>query len=100
MTVNRFCNSKWFQSIWHTPHKAFLINEGKKIIQDWKKDFQLIFLMKEPNVYVFSPETNHFKNLRREIITTDVNKVIQKVSKIFPSQPNITNYSFPVSHIM
>ena len=24
--------------------------------------FQLIFLMKEPNAYVFSPETNHFKS--------------------------------------
>lgn len=34
-------------------HKAFLTKEGKKIIQDQKKDFQLIFLMKEPNAYVF-----------------------------------------------
>ena len=25
--------------------------------------------MKEPNAYVFSPETNHFKKLRREVIT-------------------------------
>ena len=41
-------------------HKAFLTKEGKKIIQDRKKDFQLIFLMKEPNAYVFSPETKHF----------------------------------------
>ena len=30
-------------------HKAFLTKEGKKIIQDRKKDFQLIFLTKEPN---------------------------------------------------
>ena len=34
-------------------HKAFLTKEGKKIIQDRKKDFQLIFLMKEPNAYIF-----------------------------------------------
>ena len=27
-------------------HKAFLTKEGKKIIQDRKKDFQLIFLLK------------------------------------------------------
>jgi hypothetical protein len=44
-------------------HKAFLTKEGKKIIQDRQKDFQLIFLMKEPDSYVFTPETNHFKKL-------------------------------------
>ena len=80
-------------------HKAFLTKEGKKIIQDRKKDFQLIFLMKEPNAYVFSPETNHFKKLRREVITTDVNKIMHKVSKIFPGQPNITSHSFRVGYI-
>ena len=80
-------------------HKAFLTKEGKKIIQDRKKDFQLIFLMKEPNAYVFSPETNHFKKLRREVITTNVNKVMHKVSKIFPGQPNITSHSFRVGYI-
>ena len=55
--------------------------------------------MKEPNVYVFSPETNHFKKLRREVITTDVNKVMHKVSKIFPGQPNITSHSFRIGYI-
>lgn len=74
-------------------HKTFLTKEGKKIIQDRKKDFQLIFLMKEPNAYVFSPETNHLKKLRREVITTDVNKVrsctrflkYYQVSQILPA---------------
>ena len=80
-------------------HKAFLTKEGKKIIQDRKKDFQLFFLMKEPNTYVFSPETNHLKKLRREVITTDVNKVMDKVSKILPGQPNITSHSFRVGYI-
>ena len=80
-------------------HKAFLTQEGKKMIQDRKKDFQLIFLMKEPNAYVFSPEINHFKKLRREVITTNVNKIMHKVSKIFPGQPNITSHSFRVGYI-
>ena len=80
-------------------YKSFLTKEGKKIIQDRKKDFQLIFLMKEPNAYVFSPEINHFKKLRREVITTDVNKVMHKVSKIFPGQPNITSHSFRIGYI-
>ena len=68
-------------------------------MHDRQKDFQLIFLMKEPNAYVFSPETNHFKKLRREVITTDVNKVMHKVSKIFPGQPNMTSHSFRVGYI-
>ena len=34
-------------------HKAFLTKEGKKMIEDRKKDFQLIFLIKESNSYVF-----------------------------------------------
>jgi integrase len=80
-------------------HKAFLTKEGKKIIQDRKKDFQLIFLMKEPNAYVFTPETNHFKKLRREVITTHINKVMHKVSRIFSGQPNITSHSFRIGYI-
>ena len=54
--------------------------------------------MKEPNAYVFSTEINHFKKLRREVITTDVNKIMHKVSKIFPGQPNITSHSFRVGY--
>ena len=80
-------------------HKAFLTKEGKKIIQDRKKDFQLIFLIKEPNAYVFSPETNHFKKLRREVITTNVNKVMYKVSRVLSGQPNITSHSFRIGYI-
>ena len=40
-------------------HKAFLTKEGKKIIHDRQKDFQLIFLMKEPDSYFFTAEANH-----------------------------------------
>ena len=80
-------------------HKAFLTKEGKKIIQDRKKDFQLIFLMKEPNAYVFLLKTNHFEKLRREVIITNVNKVMHKVSKIYLGQSNITSHSFRVNYI-
>lgn len=80
-------------------HKAFLTKEGKKIIQDRKNDFQLLFLIKEPNAYVFTPETNHFKKLRREVITTNVNKVMYKVSRVLSGQPNITSHSFRIGYI-
>ena len=80
-------------------HKAFLTKEGKKIIQDRKNDFQLIFLMKEPNAYVFTSETNHFKKLRREVSNNNNNNIIHKVSRIFSGQPNITSHSFRIGYI-
>ena len=80
-------------------HKAFLTKEGKKIIQDRKKDFQFIFLMKELDAYLFTSESDHFKKLRREAITRDVNKVMRLVSKQLPGQPNVTSHSFRIGYI-
>ena len=80
-------------------HKAFLTKEGKKIIQDRKKDFELIFLMKELDAYLFTSESDHFKKLRREAITRDVNKVMRLVSKQLPGQPNVTSHSFRIGYI-
>ena len=80
-------------------HKAFLTKEGKKIIQDRKKDFQLILLIKEPDTYVFTSEANHYKKLRREAITKDVNKVMRSVSNQLPGQPNLTSHSFRIGYI-
>ena len=62
-------------------HKAFLTKEGKKIIQDRQKDFQLIFLMKEPNSYVFTFEAQHMKPLGRIFVTKDVSKIMLQISK-------------------
>lgn len=45
-------------------YNTFFTKEGKKTIQDRKKYFQLIFLIKESNAYIFSTETNHFQKLR------------------------------------
>ena len=80
-------------------HKAFLTKEGKKIIQDRKKDFQFILLIKEPDAYVFTSESNHYQKLRREAITKDVNKVMRSVSKQLPGQPNVTSHSFRIGYI-
>lgn len=80
-------------------HKAYLTKEGKKIIQDRKKDFQFIFLIKEPDAYVFTSEANHYQKLRREAITKNVNKVMRSVSKQLPGQPNVTSHSFRIGYI-
>ena len=80
-------------------HKAFLNKEGKKIIQDRKKDFQFILLIKEPDAYVFTSEAKHYQKLRREAITKGVNKIMRSVSKQLPGQPNITSHSFRICYI-
>jgi integrase len=80
-------------------HKAFLSKEGKKIIKDRQKDFQLIFLMKEPDSYVFTSEANHFKKLGRVILTKDVNRVMRAVSNNSLDRPNITSHSFRIGYI-
>ena len=77
-------------------HKAFLTKEGKKIIQDRKKDFQFILLIKEPDAYVFTSEAKHYQKLRREAITKGVNKVMRSISKQLPGQPNIISHSFRI----
>ena len=80
-------------------HKAFLTKEGKKIMHDRQKDFQRIFLIKEPDSYLFTAEANHSKQLDRVAITRDVNKVMREVSNQLPGKPNITSHSFRIGFI-
>lgn len=80
-------------------HKAFLTREGKKLVEERKKDFEFLFLMKKPESYIFTSELNHYQMLSRETITRDVNKVMHSVSKSLPDQPNITSHSFRVGYI-
>lgn len=82
-----------------TNHKAFLTKEGKKLVKDRQKDFQFIFLMKEPDSYVFTNESNHSKILTRETITKAVNLVTRTVSEEISSKPNITSHSFRIGYI-
>jgi site-specific recombinase XerD len=82
-----------------TNHKAFLTREGKNLVEERKKDFEFLFLMKNEDSYIFTPESNHNKMLSRETITKDVNKVMRSVSKSLPDQPNITSHSFRVGYI-
>ena len=56
-------------------------------------------MIKEPDAYVFTFEVNHYKKLRREAITKDVNKVMRVVSKRLPEQPNVTSHNFRIGYI-
>jgi integrase len=80
-------------------HKAFLTREGKKLVEERKKDFNFLFLMKNLDSYIFTSELNHAQMLSRETITRDVNRVMRSVSKSLPDQPKITSHSFRVGYI-
>lgn len=34
-------------------HKAFLTREGRKLVDEREKDFEFLFLMKNPDSYIF-----------------------------------------------
>jgi len=55
--------------------------------------------MKETDSYVFTSDRKLNRMLRRETITMDVNRVMHSVSKLLPSQPNITSHSFRIGYI-
>ena len=80
-------------------HKAFLTREGRKLVDERKKDFELLFLMKNPDSYIFTSESSHHQMLSRETITRDVNRVMRSVSENLSDQPNITSHSFRVGYI-
>jgi len=80
-------------------HKAFLTREGKKLIKTREKDFELLFLMKNKDSYVFTSDRKPYQMLRRETITMNVNKVMHSVSKNLPDKPNITSHSFRIGYI-
>lgn len=48
-----------------TNHKAFLTREGKKLVEERKKDFEFLFLMKNPYSHAFASESSHAQILSR-----------------------------------
>lgn len=48
-------------------HKAFLTREGKKVVEERRKDFNFRFLMKTMDSYVFTSELNHKKMLYSDL---------------------------------
>lgn len=43
-------------------HKAFLSAEGRRLVNERKKDFELFFLMKDSDSYIFTSDSNHSKS--------------------------------------
>ena len=80
-------------------HKAFLTKEGKKIIKDRQKDFQLIFLMKKSESFLFTSEPHYSKSIQHWVITKDVNKLMRQVSKQLNNKLSVTSHSFRIGYI-
>ena len=66
-------------------HKAFLTREARKLVDERKKDFEFLFLMKNTDSYIFTSESSHRQMLSRETITRDVSRVMRSVSKNLPN---------------
>jgi site-specific recombinase XerD len=80
--------------------KAFLTDEGKEILKNRKKDFEVILVRKEPDSYIFTSDFNHYQMLSRETLTKDVNTILRLISYPLHDQPNITSHSFRVGYIL
>ena len=80
-------------------HKAYLSKQGKQILKSRQKDFDLLYLFKEYDSYIFTSQLDHNKPIRREQITKDINKIMALVSKNLPDQPNLKSHSFRTSFI-
>ena len=80
-------------------HKAYLSKKGKQILKSRQKDFDLLYLFKEDNSYIFSSQLDHNRHIRREQLTKDINKIMALVSKNLPDQPNLKSHSFRTSFI-
>lgn len=80
-------------------HKAFLNKEGRRIIQDRKKDFDFLFLMKTDESFVFTTDSDHFTPLHRVTITKQINTILKDASAQLEDKPNITSHSFRIGYI-
>ncbi|MGK0329871.1 tyrosine-type recombinase/integrase [Polaribacter sp.] len=80
-------------------HKAFLTSEGKQILKAIKKDFELLFLIKEPDHYIFTSESNPNTPITRETLTKAINVSMRRVSKKIVGSPNTTSHSFRIGYI-
>ena len=80
-------------------HKAYLSKQGKQLLKSRQKDFDLLYLFKDDNSYIFSSQLDHNQPIRREQITKDINKIMALVSKKLPNQPNLKSHSFRTGFI-
>ena len=80
-------------------HKAYLTPLGKTLVKDRTRDFEIIFTMKESDSYVFTSDKNHYKPLRRDTLTKEINLTLRKLAESLPHNPNLSSHSFRIGFI-
>jgi site-specific recombinase XerD len=80
-------------------HRAYLSTQGKRILKQREKDFQLLFLMKADSDFLFTSEKLHTHPIRRETITLNINCILKTVSEKLPDKPNLSSHSFRIGYI-
>lgn len=80
-------------------HKVYLTALGKKLVDNRKQDFKILFATKELEGYVFSSEKNQYKALRRDMLTKEINLVLRKLGERLDNKPNLTSHSFRIGFI-
>ena len=79
-------------------HKAFLTNEGSRIMRERRSDFELLQLFKKSDSYIFTAE-NSKKPLAREVFTNLINKFLKDCSRRMDRNQNLSSHSFRVGFI-
>ncbi len=79
--------------------RAFLSEEGKKVRNERKRDFEFLFYRWTPDSYVFTSEFCTCRMLQRETIIKNINKVMTDISNQLSNYSTITVYSFRIGDI-
>ncbi len=79
-------------------HKAFLIKEGARIMQERRSDFEFMQLFKDGDSYIFTAE-NSKKVLTREAFTNLTNKFMKDCARKMDRNPNLSSHSFQIGDI-
>lgn len=79
-------------------HKAFLTQEGKRIMQERLSDLEVILLSKDDDSYIFTAECSD-KPLDREAFNRLVNQFIRSCSYKLEGNPNLKSHSFRIGFI-
>jgi integrase len=80
-------------------HRAYLSTQGKRLLKNREKDFQLLFLMKMDSDFVFTSEKHPTKPIRRETITLNINSVLKKVANKLEHKKILSSHSFRIGYI-
>jgi integrase len=79
-------------------YKAFLTNEGTKIMQERFSDLEFLWQFKNENSHIFTQE-NLDKPLEREAFTTLINKFIKVSTQKIGGNPNLSSHSFRIGFV-